>query len=45
MARIRILAGTRKGAFILTADGKREIGRSAAHSLRAGRCTTSRVRP
>ena len=27
MSGVRVLVGTRKGAFILTSDGKREMGR------------------
>ena len=45
MSGVRVLVGTRKGAFILTADGKRQNGISAARISRVGRCITSRVRP
>ena len=45
MSGVRVLVGTRKGAFILTSDGKREeVGRQRAALRRAGRCTTSRDR-
>ena len=37
MSKVRVLVGTRKGAFILTSDGKREIGTSAVPTLRVGR--------
>ena len=41
MSGVRVLVGTRKGAFVLTADGKRESsGKSTARSSAAGRCTT-----
>ena len=41
MSGVRVLVGTRKGAFILTSDEKREKWDvSAARSLRAGRCIT-----
>ena len=45
MSSVRILVGTRKGAFILTSDGKRDDGTSAGRISAAGRSTTSRVRP
>ena len=45
MSRVRVLVGTRKGAFVLTSDGKRaSSGTSAGRTSGAGRCTTSRVR-
>ena len=44
MSGVRVLVGTRKGAFILTSDGKRRSGTSAARTSRAGRSTTSRDR-
>jgi hypothetical protein len=38
MSRVRVLVGTRKGAFVLTADGKRhELGRLGPALSRAGR--------
>ncbi len=41
MSKVRVLVGTRKGAFILTSDGKRENWEvSAAHTLRAGKFIT-----
>ena len=41
MSKVRVLVGTRKGAFILTSDGKRRaVGQSAGRTLRAGRCIT-----
>ena len=40
MSNVRVLVGTRKGAFILTSDGKSESGRSAGRFLRAGRSIT-----
>ncbi len=43
MSGVRVLVGTRKGAFILTADGKRRSGILAAPISRVGRCITSRV--
>ena len=45
MSGVRVLVGTRKGAFVLTSDGKRErwdVERAALR--RAGRSTTSRDR-
>ena len=44
MSRVRVLVGTRKGAFILTSDGKRENGKSAVRISRAGRFIISRDR-
>ena len=42
MSGVRVLVGTRKGAFVLTADGTREeLGRQPARCSRAGRSTTS----
>ena len=41
MSRVRVLVGTRKGAFILTSDGKRrkwDVERAAFSP--AGRCIT-----
>ena len=40
MSGVRVLVGTRKGAFVLTSDGKRKTGTSAAPTSRAGRSTT-----
>ena len=40
MSSVRVLVGTRKGAFILTADGARKDGKSAARILRAGKFIT-----
>ena len=34
MSKVRVLVGTRKGAFILTSDGKREQWESAVPTLR-----------
>ena len=46
MSKVRVLVGTRKGAFILTSDGKREqVGRQRSLTSQAGRSTTSRARP
>ena len=45
MSSVRVLVGTRKGAFILTADGNARSGTSAVRISPAGRCITSRVRP
>ena len=45
MSGVRVLVGTRKGAFILTSDGKREKWESAAPTLPAGRFITSKDRP
>ena len=46
MSGVRVLVGTRKGAFILTSDGKRErLGRQRPALRAAGRSTTSRARP
>ena len=46
MSGVRVLVGTRKGAFILTSDGKRaNVGRSAGPTSRAGRSTTSKGSP
>ena len=45
MSSVRVLVGTRKGAFILTADGKRRaLGRQRPASSPAGRSTTSKAR-
>ncbi len=43
MSGVRVLVGTRKGAFILTSDGKRQW-ESAGRISRAGRFIISRVR-
>ena len=41
MSGVRVLVGTRKGAFVLTSDGKREkLGGRAARTSPAGRSTT-----
>ena len=40
MSNVRVLVGTRKGAFVLTADGKREDWEVAARTSAAGRSTT-----
>ena len=39
MSGVRVLVGTRKGAFVLTSDGKRESGTSAVRISPAGRST------
>ena len=44
MSGVRVLVGTRKGAFILTSDGRREQWEVAGRTSPAGRCTTSRDR-
>ena len=44
MSRVRVLVGTRKGAFILSRTEGGNGGTSAAHISRAGRSTTSRDR-
>ena len=44
MSGVRVLVGTRKGAFILTADGKREDWQVTARTSAAGRSTTSTAR-
>jgi hypothetical protein len=44
MSNVRVLVGTRKGAFILTSDGKREHWDVSGPHFLAGRSTTSRVR-
>ena len=36
MSRVRVLAGTCKGAFVLTSDGKREDCRPRVYRSRAG---------
>jgi len=45
MSTIRVLVGTRKGAFILTSDGSASAGRWAGRTLPGGKFITSRVRP
>ena len=46
MSHVRLLVGTRKGAFVLTADGKRKNWDiSGPHLRRAGRSTTSQGSP
>ena len=40
MSTIRVLVGTRKGAFILTSDGKRQRWEVSGPSSAAGRSTT-----
>jgi len=42
MSRVRVLVGTRKGAFVLTADASAINGRSAGRISPAGRSITSR---
>lgn len=37
MSRVRALAGTRKGAFVLTSDGKREDCMLRVYRSRTGR--------
>ena len=44
MSGVRVLVGTRKGAFVLTADGKREAGMSPGRTSPDGRSITSRDR-
>ena len=44
MSKVRVLAGTRKGAFVLTSDGKRDKWDVKGHILRAGRFITSKAR-
>ena len=45
MSKVRVLVGTRKGAFILTSDGKREKWDVSGPILRDGKCIISRDRP
>jgi len=45
MSQVRVLVGTRKGAFILTADGKRERWEVSGPHFAGGRFITSRDRP
>jgi hypothetical protein len=45
MSGVRVLIGTRKGAFILTSDGKRADRNSVALTLRDGNSTTSPDHP
>jgi hypothetical protein len=46
MSKVRVLVGTRKGAFVPTSDGKRDRWASVVPTLWGCRCTTaSRVRP
>lgn len=40
MSKVRLLVGTRKGVFVLTADGKRQDWKVEGPSLLAGRSTT-----
>nr|WP_258545183.1 hypothetical protein [Micromonospora provocatoris] len=40
MSGVRVLVGTRKGAFILTSDGKRDDWTSTDRTSAAGRSTT-----
>ena len=40
MSRVRVLVGTRKGAFVLTSDGKREQWDVSGPISRAGRSIT-----
>ena len=44
MSTVRVLVGTKKGAFILTADGARKNWTVAGPHSPAGRCTTSKDR-
>ncbi len=44
MSNVRVLVGTRKGAFVLTADGKREKWDVSGPHLQAGKFITSRDR-
>ena len=45
MSKVRVLVGTRKGAFVLTSDGKREKWECQWSSLcRVGDLSTSRDR-
>ena len=45
MSGIRVLVGTKKGAFILTRTAIGNSGRSTVRCLRDGSCTISRDRP
>ena len=45
MSGVRVLLGTRKGAFILSSDGNRLIGKLVALTLRDGNSTTSPNHP
>ena len=45
MSSVRVLVGTKKGAFILTSDGTRNSGMSAVLTLADGSCTISKGRP
>ena len=40
MSSVRVLVGTRKGAFILTSDGKRQKWDVTGRTSAAGRSTT-----
>ena len=40
MSQVRVLVGTKKGAFILTADGKREHWEIGVHISPVGRFIT-----
>jgi len=40
MSSVRVLVGTKKGAFILTSDGTRKRWSVAAHISPAGKCIT-----
>ena len=40
MSNVRVLVGTKKGAFVLTSDGKREKWEVSGPSSPAGRFTT-----
>ena len=40
MSRVRLLVGTRKGAFVLTSDGSRQEWEVEGPTSPAGRCTT-----
>ena len=45
MSQAQVLVATRKGAFILTSDGKRERWDIGGPYLRAGKCITSKALP
>ena len=45
MSNVRVLVGTKKGAFVLTSDGKRENWDVSGPLSRVGSSTTSKDRP
>ena len=45
MSGVRVLIGTRKGAFILTSGGNGLVGKSVALTMRDGNSTTSLDHP